>query len=245
MANNLPVSADYNDFLLLIKQQIQNAQLRAVLSVNRELVLLYWHIGREILERQQKQGWGAKVIERLAKDLQKEFSNMQGFSARNLKYMRSFVAAYPDFQVVQQLAAQIPWFHNCTLLDKVKDPEIRLWYIQQTIEHSWSRNVLVLQIESGLYQRQGKAVTNFDQVLPKPQSDLARQIVKDPYVFSFLDLEAEWLERDLERSLIEHIRDFLLELGMGFSFLGSQYKLEVSGKDYRLDLLFYHVRLHC
>jgi predicted nuclease of restriction endonuclease-like (RecB) superfamily len=236
---------EYEAFLRDLKERIRDAQLRAAIAVNRELVLLYWRIGHEILTRQQQQGWGAKVIDRLAKDLKQEFPEMQGFSPRNLKYMRTFAEAYLDEPIVQQAAAQIPWFHNCVLLDKVKDPVQRLWYIQQTIEQGWSRNVLVLQIESGLYQRQGSAVTNFEQVLPKPQSDLVQQIIKSPYNFDFLCLGDERSERQLERALIDHIRDFLLELGVGFAFLGSQYPIEVSGKEYRLDLLFYHVQLHC
>lgn len=236
---------EYEAFLRDLKERIRDAQLRAAIAVNRELVLLYWRIGHEILTRQQQQGWGAKVIDRLAKDLKQEFPEMQGFSPRNLKYMRAFAEAYLDEPIVQQAAAQIPWFHNCVLLDKVKDPVQRLWYIQQTIEQGWSRNVLVLQIESGLYQRQGSAVTNFEQVLPKPQSDLVQQIIKSPYNFDFLCLGDERSERQLERALIDHIRDFLLELGVGFAFLGSQYPIEVSGKEYRLDLLFYHVQLHC
>lgn len=238
-------SADYEQFLLNLKERIRSAQIKAALAVNQELVMLYWRIGRDILERQRQQGWGAKVIDRLAQDLRKEFPEMQGFSPRNLKYMRAFAEAYPDEQIVQQVAAQIPWFHNCVLLDKVKDLQARSWYIQKTIEQGWSRNVLVLQIESGLYQRQGEAISNFQQVLPHPQSDLAQQLIKDPYNFDFLTLNEARSERSLERSLIDHIRDFLMELGVGFAFLGSQYPIEVSGKEYRLDLLFYHVKLHC
>ena len=159
--------------------------------------------------------------------------------------MRAFAEAYPDEQIVQQLAGQIPWFHNCTLLDKVKNPTERVWYIQQTIEYGWSRNVLVHQIESGLYRRQGKATTNFDRTLPKPQSELAQQLLKDPYNFDFLSLGKDALERDLEQALIDHIRDFLLELGVGFAFVGSQYHFEVGGQDFYIDLLFYHLRLRC
>jgi len=241
----LSIPEGYDRFLQSIKEQVRRAQTRAALAVNRELVLLYWQIGKEILERRQQQGWGAKVIEQLAKDLRNEFPDVKGFSRSNLLYMRAFADAYPDEQFVQQLAGQIPWFHNCILLDKVKDPAERLWYIQQTIQEGWSRNVLTLKIESGLYKRQGEAVTNFEQVLPQPQSDLAQQLIKDPYHFDFLTLDQERLERNLERALIDHIRDFLLELGVGFAFLGSQYPIEVSGKEYRLDLLFYHVQLHC
>jgi len=185
------------------------------------------------------------VIERLAQDLKREFPEMKGFSPRNLKYMRAFAEAYSDEPFVQQAAAQIPWFHHCVLLDKVKDLQERLWYIQQTIEHGWSRNVLVHQIESGLYERQGKAITNFERTLPAPQSDLARSLIKDPYVFDFLTLGPQAQERDLERSLLEHLRDFLLELGRGFAFVGSQYRLEVDGDEFFIDLLFYQLRLRC
>jgi predicted nuclease of restriction endonuclease-like (RecB) superfamily len=238
-------SSDYSDFLRALKERIRTVQVRAALAVNRELVLLYWQIGWEILNRQQQQGWGAKVIDRLAKDLKKEFPEMQGFSTRNLKYMRSFAEAYPDEQIVQGMLAQITWYHNIALLEKLKSLEERLWYAQKTVEQGWSRNVLVLQIESGLCQRQGGAITNFEQVLPPLQSDLAQQIIKSPYNFDFLTLGDERSERHLERALIDHIRDFLMELGAGFAFLGSQYPIEISGKEYRLDLLFYHVKLHC
>jgi predicted nuclease of restriction endonuclease-like (RecB) superfamily len=171
---------------------------------------------------------------------------MKGFSRTNLLYMRSFAEAYPDEQIVQQAAGQIPWFHNCMLLDKVKDPEERLWYIQRTIQHGWSRSVLTQRVESGLYRRQGEGVlTNFNQTLPQPQSDLAQQILRDPYNFDFLSLGNEAQERELETALIRHIREFLLEMGVGFAFVGSQYPIQVSGKEYRLDLLFYHFRLHC
>ncbi|NEU77234.1 DUF1016 domain-containing protein [Hassallia byssoidea VB512170] len=227
-----------------LKTRISHAQIRAAVAVNKELVLLYWQIGRDILQRQQ-QGWGAKVINRIATDLQQAFPEIKGFSLRNLKYMRAFAQAYPDEQFVQQLVAQIPWGHNVRILDTVKDSVEREWYIKQTIQHGWSRNVLVHQIESQLYHRQGKAITNFDRTLPKPQSELAQQLLKDPYSFDFLNLEEEIFERDLERALINHIRDFLLELGVGFAFVGSQYHLEVGGEDFYIDLLFYHLRLRC
>jgi predicted nuclease of restriction endonuclease-like (RecB) superfamily len=233
----------YNSFLTELKERIRHAQLRAALSVNRELVLLYWSIGRDILTRQNEQGWGAKVIDRLAADLRKAFPEMTGFSPRNLKYMRAFAEAWPDESFVQQVAAQIPWFHNCVLLDHVKNRQEREWFIRQTIENGWSRNVLVHQIESGLYRRQGKALTNFTRTLPALQSDLAQQVVKDPYNFDFLTLSQEAQERELERGLLDHIRDFLLELGVGFAFVGSQYPLEVGGEEFRIDLLFYHLKL--
>jgi len=240
-----PDLARYDAFLSALKMRIRTAQVRAALAVNQELVWLYWQIGREILQRQQEEGWGSKVIERLAKDLKREFPEMKGFSPRNLKYMRAFAEAYPDEVIVQQAAAQIPWFHNCVLLDKVKDLEQRLWYVRETMANGWSRAVLEMQIESRLFERQGSAVTNFDKTLPQPQSDLAQQLLKDPYHFDFLTLGKEAQERDLERALVGRIRDFLLELGAGFSFVGSQYPLEVSGQEYRLDLLFYHLKLRC
>lgn len=238
-------SEEYASLLHDLKRRIRAARLGAALSVNRELVMLYWSIGRDILTRQKQQGWGSKVIDRLAADLRKAFPEMTGFSPRNLKYMRTFAEAWPEEQFVQQAAAQIPWFHNCVLLDHVKRPQEREWYIRQTIEYGWSRNVLVHQIESGLYRRQGKALTNFAQALPAPQSELAQQIIKDPYNFDFLSLGKAAQERELERDLIEHIRDFLLELGVGFAFVGSQYPLEVGGNEFRIDLLFYHLALRC
>ncbi|NJK61870.1 MAG: DUF1016 domain-containing protein [Synechococcaceae cyanobacterium SM2_3_1] len=235
----------YAPFLADLKERIRSAQVRAALAVNRELVLLYWQIGREILARQDQEGWGSKVISRLAKDLRQEFPEMRGFSRANLLYMRAFAAAWGDESIVQQVVGQIPWGHNVRLLDKLSDPQERLWYAQQTIAHGWSRAVLEHQIETKLYQRQGKAITNFEVTLPKPQSDLAQQLLKDPYTFDFLSLGVEAKERDLEKALLDRIRDFLLELGMGFAFLGSQYHLEVGDQDFYLDLLFYHVRLRC
>ena len=245
MADVISSSKSYQDLLVRLKSQIQTAQLRAALAVNGELVLLYWRIGKEILLRQQEQGWGAKVIDLLARDLRQAFPVVQGFSPRNLKYMRALAEAWPDEAIVQQAVAQIPWGHNVRLLDFVKNAEERLWYIQQTIQNGWSRNVLVIQIESGLYRRQGKALTNFQATLPAPQSDLAQQLIKDPYNFDFLTLAKEAQERDLERGLLEHLRQFLMELGVGFAFVGSQVPLEVGGEDFKLDLLFYHLKLRC
>jgi predicted nuclease of restriction endonuclease-like (RecB) superfamily len=235
----------YDEFLSALKSRIRSAQLRAAIAVNKELVLLYWHIGREILTRQAEAGWGGKVIERLAKDLKREFPDIKGFSRTNLLYMRAFAEAYPDEEFVHQLGGQIPWKHNCVLMDRVKDPEQRVWYIRQTIENGWSRAILEMQIESNLYQRQGGAVTNFEKTLPKPQSDLAQALVKDPYNFDFLSLNKAAQERDLERGLVGHIRDFLLELGSGFSFVGSQYPIVVEGQEFRIDLLFYNFKLRC
>ena len=243
MSELLVNSKSYQTLLADLKQRIRTAQVRAALAVNRELVLLYWGIGKEILARQDQEGWGTKVIDRLAKDLRSEFPGQQGLSPRNLKYMRALAEAWPDEAIVQQVAAQIPWFHNCILLDKVKEPGERLWYVQQTIQNGWSRNVLVMQIETNLYRRQGKAITNFQATLPSPQSDLAQQLLKDPYNFDFLTLAQEAQERDLERGLLAHVQQFLLELGVGFALVGSQVPLEVGGEDFRIDLLFYHLKL--
>ena len=236
---------DYETFLTNLKVRIRSAQIRAALAVNRELVLLYWQIGRDILTRQQQQGWGAKVIQTLSKDLKHEFPEMKGFSRSNLLYMRAFAQAFPDEAIVQAVLGQITWYHNIALLDKLKSNEERLWYARQTVEHGWSRNVLVHQVESDLYRRMGGAVTNFDRALPPPQSDLATQLLKDPYHLDFLDVTSSVQERDLERALVERIREFLLELGVGFAFVGSQYHLEVDGDDYYIDLLFYHLKLRC
>jgi len=235
----------YEDFLRDLKDRIRTAQVRAALAVNSELLTFYWQTGRDILIRQQQQGWGRKVIERLSWDLRRAFPDMKGFSLSNLHYMRAFAAAYPDERILQQLAGKLPWFHNCVLLNKVKEPTEREWYARQTLQYGWSRAVLVHQIQSGLYRRQGKALTNFERTLPAPQSALAHQLLKDPYSFDFLTLGPDAHERDLQRGLLDHLRDFLLELGVGFAFVGSQYRLAVGGQDYALDLLFYHLRLRC
>ena len=213
----------YEEFLHDLKTHIRSAQIKATLSVNRELILLYWQIGRDILRHQKEKGWGAKVIDRLAVDLRHAFPEMQGFSSSNLKYMRTFAETYPDEKFVQQVVAQIPWGHSVRILDYVKDPIQREWYIRQTIENGWSRAVLIHQIETDLYQRQVKTAktTNFPATLPPPQSDLVQQTMKDPYIFDFLNLNKEAQERDLERALVEKIKDFLLELGVGFAFMSN------------------------
>jgi predicted nuclease of restriction endonuclease-like (RecB) superfamily len=233
----------YPQLLAEIKQRVQAAQVRAAVAVNRELVLLYWQIGRDILQRQREEGWGAKVIDRLASDLHAAFPEMRGFSSRNLKYVRALGEAYPDEAFVQGVLAQITWYHAITLLDKVADQQTREWYVRQTIAQGWSRSVLVLQIEAGAHARQGKALTNFAATLPPPQSDLARDLLKDPYNFDFLTLADDAQEKHLQAGLLEHLREFLIELGVGFAFVGSRHHLEVGGKDYFLDLLFYHLRL--
>jgi predicted nuclease of restriction endonuclease-like (RecB) superfamily len=235
----------YTEFFRDLKRRIKESQLKAAISANTELILLYWDIGKEILERQEKEGWGAKIIERLAVDLKNEFPDMKGFSPRNLKYMRKFASLYPDFEFVQQAVAQIPWGHTVRLMELVKDAKQREWYIFKIKEHGWSRDILIHQIESGLYHRQGKGVSNFSRTLPSPQSDLARQTLKDPYLFDFLMLENDAGEREIEKQLTHHITKFLLELGAGFAFVGRQYHLEISGDDYYIDLLFYHLKLSC
>jgi predicted nuclease of restriction endonuclease-like (RecB) superfamily len=236
---------NYDDFLRSLKERIRQAQVRAVVAVNSELVLLYWEIGRAISERYEREGWGAKSIDRLAKDLKREFPDISGFSPRNLRYMRTFAETYTDQQILQQVVAKIPWGHNVRLLDQVRETEIRIWYAQQTITYGWSRAVLEYQIETELYQRQGNALNNFETTLPAPQSDLTREMLKDPYSFAFLSLGQEAKERDLENALLARISSFLLELGVGFAFVGRQYHLEVGNQDFYLDLLFYHLKLRC
>ena len=240
-----PPPEGYADWLADLKGRIHTAQQRATLAVNRELVLLYWEIGRDILARQALQGWGAKVVERLAFDLRAAFPEMKGFSPRNLKYMRAFADAWPDADFVQVVLAQLPWYHQLALLDKLPGPETRRWYAAKAIEHNWSRNVLVMQIEMRLLERSGKAVTNFADQLPRPQSDLARESVKDPYRFDFLGLTDEAHEREIENALVKHVTEFLLELGAGFAFVGRQVLLDVGGDEFFIDLLFYHLKLRC
>jgi predicted nuclease of restriction endonuclease-like (RecB) superfamily len=238
-------SAEYRELLERLKARVRASQGRAALAVNEELVRLYWSIGKDILGRQAALGWGAKVIDHLAEDLGRAFPQMKGFSTRNLKYMRALAEAWPDDAIVQQLVARLPWGHIVRLLDKVKEPAEREFYAREAIAHGWSRTVMLAQIESSLHARQGKVVSNFQRTVPEPRSDLVRQALKDPYVFDFLDLGPSAQERDLERALVRHIRSFLLELGVGFAFVGSQYHLEVGGEDFFIDLLFYHLRLRC
>lgn len=243
---NIDALNDYGPFLEQIKQRIRTAQTRAALAVSKELLKLYWGLGRDIVTRQQEQGWGQSVIVRLATDLQSAFPGVAGFSARNLERMRAFFLANPqEDQFATQAVSQIPWGHNIVLFQKVKAPAERLWYAQAALEHGWSRNVLEMQIESRLHERQGKATNNFSRTLPPPQSDLAQALLKDPYNFEFLMLGEDAHERKIEQGLLEHIRRFLLEMGAGFAFVGSQYPLEVDGQDYYLDLLFYHLKLRC
>lgn len=237
-------SGEYFETVEQIKQEIRAAQYKAALQVNRELILLYHSIGTVINEHKT---WGNKFVDNLAKDIKLSFPNATGFSVRNLKYMAKFALAYPDREFVQTVSAQIPWSHNIAILEKVKEPEQRIWYIQKAAENGWSHSVLVHQIESGLYQRQviTDKISNFEQRLPAPQSELAVQTMKDPYIFDFIPFKEDMVERDIERALVQDVTKLLLELGTGFAFLGNQYHLNVGGDDFYIDLLFYNLNLRC
>lgn len=252
---------DFHALLADVKGRIQTAQTRAVLAVNAELVRLYWDIGRLIGARQERAGWGAAVIPRLARALHNELPDLKGFSERNIKLMVQFASEYPHAftppdsigqPAVAQLpltskgqlpVARIPWAHNILLLQKLEDLDTRRWYMEQTFANGWSRNILGLMIDAQVHLRQGKAVANFEQHLPASQSDLVRQTLKDPYIFDFLTLAEPFQERELETGLIRHLEKFLLELGQGFSFVGRQVRLPVGDEDFYVDLLFYHLRL--
>jgi predicted nuclease of restriction endonuclease-like (RecB) superfamily len=231
--------------LVDIKKRIVHERIKTVLSANAAMVLLYWDIGLCILERQHQEGWGAKVIDRLSHDLKTAFPSMSGFSPRNLKYMRTFAQAWPEREIVQRCVAQLPWRSNLTLLDKLNDSETRLWYAQKAVELGMGKDMLVIQIESRLHERQGKAVNNFHNALPPADSDMTAQIFKDPYIFDFLGTADPRREAELEQKLIDHIQQFLLELGQGFAFVGRQVQLEVGDSDFFIDLLFYHLQLRC
>jgi predicted nuclease of restriction endonuclease-like (RecB) superfamily len=235
----------YRELLENLKGRIRSSQIKAAIAVNRELILLYWQIGRDILFRQTQEGWGSKVVSRLSTDLRREFPDMKGFAPRSLKYMRAFAEAFPDEQIVRQVVAQIPWGHIQLLLGKLNDPEQRLWYAQKTIENGWSRAILTAQIEADLYRQKVGVVNNFDKTLPPPQSDLAYQILKDPYNFDFLSISEGVRERDFKRILVAHMRDFLLELGVGFSFVRKNYRIDIGGEEFQIDMLFYHLKLRC
>ncbi len=244
-ASNIRMPEDYQETLLHLKQRIGTERLKAVLSANAAMTLLYWDIGQIILQRQGQQGWGAKVIDRLSEDLKQAFPEMNGLSPRNLLFMRAFAEAYPDKEIVKQLVSQIPWGHIIRVLQLIKNPKDRLWYVQQTIQNGWSRSILELQIDSRLHERQGKAANNFALTLPPIDSDLATQVFKDPYLFDFLGTADTRKEREVELALIDHVQKFLLELGAGFAFVGRQVLLELGDQDFRLDLLFYHLKLRC
>ncbi|MCB9772163.1 MAG: DUF1016 domain-containing protein [Candidatus Omnitrophica bacterium] len=235
----------YAVFLSNLKKRIQQDRLRVVLASNAALVNLYWDIGQGIIKKQEEEGWGAKVIDRLSMDLGQLFPDMKGFSPRNLKYMRAFASAWPKRAIVQEVLAQITWYHNVALLDKLDDAKNRIWYARKTVEHGWSRNILAIQIDLQLHKRQGKVVSNFSAALPPVDSDMAQQIFKDPYVFDFLGTGDSRREAELEQGLINHIQKFLLELGSGFAFVGRQVHLELGDSDFYIDLLFYHLKLRC
>ncbi len=232
----------YITILQEIKEQIYSARHRAVLGANKELICLYWNIGKRI---NSNASWGNKFIDTLAKDIKTEFPDASGYSVRNLKYMAKFAQEFTNFEIVQQLIAQMPWGHILTVLEKVKDDTQRIWYVQKVIENSWSRAVLVHQIELNLYQRQAIAPTtnNFDKVLPSPHKELALETLKDSYIFDFLTLQEDITEKAIEQELVKHVSKLLLELGTGFAFMGNQYHLEVGGEDFYLDLLFYNLKL--
>lgn len=235
---------EYLDIVETIKLEIKSAQYKAAVSVNRELIMLYYNIGKIINEHKT---WGNKFIENLAADIRISFPGTKGYSIRNLKYMAKFAAEYPDEQFVQTVSAQIPWSHNCAILDKVKEFSKREWYIRKTCENGWSHSVLIHQIESGLYERQATAekISNFESRLAAPQSELAVQTMKDPYVFDFIPFKEDMVERDIEEALVKDVTKLLLELGTGFAFLGNQYRLNVGGDDFYIDLLFYNLNLRC
>ncbi len=239
------IAKEYTELLEQLKDRIATSRYKAARTVNKELLLLYHYIGTRILEKQKSQGWGSKVIEQLSRDLKAGFPEMKGFSTRNLKYMRQFAVEYQDIEFVQQLVAQLPWGHNVFLMDLVQDKEARLFYIKEAIEHGWSRNIMVMQIELELHKRQGKAITNFKEKLPSPQSDLAHYTLKDPYIFDFLSIGKDAHEREVEKGLVGHMEKFLLELGEGFAFVGRQFHLDVGDEDFYIDLLFYHLKLRC
>ncbi|MCC8368520.1 MAG: PDDEXK nuclease domain-containing protein [Rickettsia endosymbiont of Oxypoda opaca] len=239
------INSEYLEFVEQLKIRVSESRYQAARTVNSELIKLYHHIGNEILKRQEIYGWGAKVIDNLSRDLHSAFPEMKGFSSRNLKYMRRFAEEYKDVEFVQQVAAQLPWFHIVILLDKVKDNQHRIFYMKKTVEYGWSRSVLTTQIELELHKRQGQAITNFQSKLTYPHSDLAHYTLKDPYVFDFLSVGNEAHEREVEKELTKHIEKFLIELGAGFAFVGRQYHLEVGKQDFYIDLLFYHLKLRC
>jgi len=261
-----PMPVNYTALLTEIKQRVRHAQVRAMLSVNAELIQLYWEIGARIDRSQTQEGWGAAVIPRLARDLHNELPEEKGFSERNIKRMLASYRAYPHLHFVPQAVAQsepgenvpppvahipvalilsLPWGHHAELMAKIKDLPTRQWYMQAALENGWSRNILLMQIESAAHLRQGKAASNFAQRLPKPDSDLVQQTLKDPYLFDFLTLHADFQERELETGLIAHLERFLLELGQGFAFVGRQYHLDIGDQDFYIDLLFYHLKLRC
>lgn len=250
MTANITTDSHYKQWLVDLKSKIQRAQIKAALSVNRELLALYWELGKEISEKEKTTQWGDKIIEQLSEDLLNAFPGIKGFSRANLYFIRKWYIFYSalktnEFEFVSQLVRQIPWGHNREIITKCTTTGEAIFYIKQTIQNNWSRSILQLQVESDLFYRQGKAIHNFDETLPPPQAELAGELLKNPYSFDFLSLKKEDVERNLENDLVAHIQKFLLELGQGFAFMGRQFRLNVGGDDYFIDLLFYHAKLHC
>lgn len=243
------MAEEYTELLQVIKNKIRHVQLKAVVTVNQELLKFYWDLGNIITAKQEKTSWGDGLINQLSHDLKKEFPDMKGFSSSNLKYIKQWFQFYSCHLSISQQAVdqimQIPWGHNIAIISKCKDINEAIYYVYNTAQYSWSRSVLVHQIESRLYHRDGKSVNNFATKLPTPQSDLAVQTLKDPYVFDFLSMTKDYTERELERELVNHISHFLLELGNGFAYVGKQVNLKIGNRDFFLDLLFYHITLHC
>lgn len=241
--------SDYHQWIASLKARLRSVQIKAAIAVQTELLQFYWDLGSDIVERQKSSTWGDGFLKQLSQDLMAEFPDMKGFSRRNLELVRQWYVFWTSFEpITKQLVSQlcsIPWGHNLAIISKAKTPDEALYYLKNTLEYGWSRNVLVHQIESGLYQREGKAITNFSTTLPVPQSDLAQQVLKDPYVFDFLALTKEHTERELENGLVQHVTKFLLELGSGFAYMGRQVPVFVGEREFFLDLLFYHARLHC
>jgi predicted nuclease of restriction endonuclease-like (RecB) superfamily len=240
---------DYSVWLKELKNKVRMVQIKAAVRVNSELLQFYWTLGQDIVDKQKHARWGDGFLKQLSRDLSSEFPDMKGFSERNIKYVRQWFLFYNTNNAIGQQAVaqltQIPWGHNIVIVSKCKDTDEALFYVQKTIQNNWSRSILIHHIESGLFKRAGKAITNFEAALPAPQSDLAREILKDPYNFDFLTLTEKYNEREFENALIKDITKFLLELGMGFSYMGEQFRLEVAGDEFFIDLLFYHVKLHC
>ena len=248
----IPVAADidefggnYREFIDSIKENIKTQHTRVLLQANREIICLYWQIGKAITQKQVEEGWGTKVIDRISHDLRHTFPEIKGFSPRNITYMKKFASIWHDESIVQQVVALLPWGSNSVLMEKLSTEEERIWYAQKALEQGWSRNVLNFQIEAQLYSRTGKSTNNFPVALPPNDSDMANQVFKDPYLFDFLGNDLPRRELELEKKLTEHIQDFLLELGQGFAFVGRQVHLEVGGDDFYIDLLFYHLKLRC
>lgn len=240
-----PTQKEYISFLTELKQTIQTAQVKAVMKVNRDLISMYWKLGTMIIDRQSRSNWWNNILGQIAKDLKKQFPQSKGFSVRNLQYMKQFALIYADIVITKHPVAQLSWSHNIYLLWKCNNNTERFWYAQKSINNGWSRKTLNFQLDSKLYERQWKAITNFKNTLPSPDSDLVHQALKDPYCFDFLTLSDQAHEKDIEKWLVHQITSFLLELWKGFAFVGKQYKVSVEDNNYYLDLLFYHLELRC